>query len=423
MQTDRTRHSLRYFNYFFSLRGVFENLCAGNTLLFVSFALATGVSRERIGIISAAASVACIVQMLALFLANRIRHKKRFFLLLSFIEPLLMMAAVLTIPFLPAAWRFPFLISAVFLAAATLHLTKPFTDGWMAAIIPAGIRGRYIGLRTQWLTISTILSTLAAGFLLQYCTGGAMLPIAVILVIGALFGVLAVMQLRTIEMPALAATSHVTMRDIWSVISGHYRPFTRYLLGMLIFLCPFYLAIPYYQVYYLRILEMPAGIVALMQCGYFVVKIVMMPYCGRWVDRYGVRTALLTAGIIYTVFYAGFPLNQTGCYWPLLLCWMLVAPADGLYGVAITSALYSSVPDTPNRSVFFAVSNLVALGGYAIGALIAIPILALLRPVQWTWGPFAIGQFQAYYGLCALLMAGCTLSSFWIAPARGKGNS
>ncbi len=406
-----------YFNYYFSLRGVFETLCAGSTLVFVSFALSIGVPRERIALITAATSAACIMQMLALFLANRIHRKKRFIMILSFTEPLLMASAVMAIPFLPTGWRFPVLIAAVFLAAGALHLTKPFTDGWMASIIPAGIRGRYIGKRIQWLTVSTVLATLTSGFLLQYGTDGAMLPTAMILVVGALFGVLSVLQLRSLDMPAVAAISKVTLTDVWDVISGRYRPFYRYLLGMMIYLLPFFLAIPYYQVYYLRVLNMPAGFVALMGCGYFAIKIAVMPFCGRWVDRVGIRSALLVAGLVYVVFFAGFLFNHTGRYWPLLLCWGVVAPADGLYAVSIASALYARVPNTPNRNVFFAVSNLVALGGYGVGALIAMPILALLQPVRWTAGPLQIGPFQVYYALCALLMTGCLFSSFLIAPA------
>ncbi len=410
------RRSLRYFNYHFTLRGVFENLCAGGTLAFVSFALAIGVPRERIALITAAASAACILQMLALFLANRVQRKKRYILVLSFLEPILMAATVITIPFLPSPWRFPLLLVAVFMAAGALHLTKPFTDGWMAAVIPAGIRGRYIGRRTQWLTVSVVLTTLTSGFLLQYGADGNILLIAIILVIGALFGVLAVFQLRSLEMPAVAAISRVTLSDIRDVFCGKYPRFKRYLLGMLIYLLPFFLGIPYYQVFYLRVLNMPAGFVALISCVYFAVKIVVMPICGRWCDRIGIRSALLVAGCIYVMFYGGFPFNHTGRYWPILICWAIAAFADGLYVVAISSALYASVPETPNRNVFFAVSNLVALGGYGIGALVAMPILTVLQPVNWNIGPLQIGPYQIYYAICALLMIPCTFSALLIAP-------
>lgn len=422
MKNTPQRRSLRYFNYYFSLRGVFENLCGGGTLVFVSFALSIGIARERVALITTVTSAACIMQMLAIFLANRIHRKKRYILILSFIEPLLMAAAVLAIPFMPPAWRFTALMVAVFLAAGALHLTKPFTDGWMATIIPAGLRGRYIGRRVQWLTLSTVLATLTGGFLLQFGARGAMLPTAMILVVGALFGILSVLQLRTLDMPAVAAVSKVTLADVWAVISGRYPLFHRYLLGMLIYLCPFFLAIPYYQVYYLRILHMPEGFVAMMSCVYFAVKIMVMPFCGRFTDRFGGRLSLLVAGVIYVVFFAGFSMSHETFYWPVLFGWALVSIADGFYAVAIASALFASVPDTPNRNVFFAVSNLVALGGYGIGALIAMPILSLLQRVEWTNGPFRGGQFQVYYGLCALLMAGCLFSALMITPAHRAGH-
>ena len=129
---------------------------------------------------------------------------------------------------------------------------------------------------------------------------------------------------------------------------------------------------------------------------------------------------LLLAGVIYTVFYASFPLNQAGRFWPMLIAWGFAAPADGLYSIAITSTLYGSVPETSHRNVFFAVSNLVALGGYAIGAPLAMTILAHLQPLQFAWGPFFFGPYQIFFAFCALLTAFCSLSSFWIAPALRK---
>ena len=413
-----TRRSLASFTWNFGFRGVFVTVCGGTTFVFVAFALSLGVARERMGFIASLVSFACIVQMVSLIFTTRVANKRAFILSLALAEPILMVGAVLIVPFLPSAMRVYALGGAIFLAAASLHLTKPLTDDWMAATIPAGVRGRYLGRRFQVLGIATIITTLLAGRAVEWVgkanTGG----LAGILAVGGAFGILAVVFLRRATMPAVSAASHVRWADIPKTLK--HRPFRRYILGMLLYTVPFFIAVPYYQVFNLDVVGMKPSFIAYMLAGYCVVKIVVMSVMGRQIDRRGARWALLATGPLYVVFFLGYALSVNGRIWPAAVAWLIAGVADGAYCVSMTGFLYGAVPHSRTRPAYFAVANLFALTTYGVGAVAAVPILEALKGVRLTVGPIVLEQFQCFYAICALLMVPCIFAGRLLSPPGRK---
>ena len=118
------RTTLHSFNWSAGLRTFYDTVCGGSTFVFVAFALSLGLEKERIGLITTVVSFACIVQMLGLAVANFVRDRKAFVLSVALGEPILMIVAVLAVPFLPKEIQLWALGAAVFLAAASLHLTR-----------------------------------------------------------------------------------------------------------------------------------------------------------------------------------------------------------------------------------------------------------------------------------------------------------
>jgi hypothetical protein len=97
----------------------------------------------------------------------------------------------------------------------------------------------------------------------------------------------------------------------------------------------------------------------------------------------------------------------------------MVGVADAIYSIAVTVALYDSVPQTPGRPMYFAISNVLATGMACIGAAAAIPILEGLRDTTLQLGPFALGQFHCFYALCFLIMIPAMYGAVFF-PAREK---
>ncbi|OGV68364.1 MAG: hypothetical protein A3K19_28075 [Lentisphaerae bacterium RIFOXYB12_FULL_65_16] len=409
-----TRHALSAFNLAVGLRSVFDTVCGGTTFVFVGFALSLGLANERMGFITSILSFACLLQMLTLVLLGRIRDRKRFIIGLGVAEPLLLIVTVLALPFLPPAMRLPGLAVAAFVAAALLHLTRPLADDWLAVTIPAELRGRYLGRRFQASHVCMIATTLVAGWVVERHVHGSTRGLALVLAAGGVFGVLAVLALRPVTMPGTTAATAIAaadLRGIWS-----HRPFRHYLLAVFLFNLPFYFACPYYQVFQLRVLNMGESLIGYMQCGYMLVKIAVLPLAGRLAERVGPRRVALVCGVLYTLFFLIYPLSSAGHVWPAVAAWLLAAIPDGLYNVALMAAMFQAIPEnSPSRPAFFAVSNLVTLVFYGLGAQIAVLILEGIKTVTVTVGPFSFGHFHLYYLGCAALMAVAQFAAFWFA--------
>ncbi|MCF7689525.1 MAG: MFS transporter [Cephaloticoccus sp.] len=406
LSKQQTRSSLAWFNWNISLRGVFETICGGTTMVFVAYALVMGVPRDAMGYFSATIGFACILQLLCLPLVSRVRRRKRFILIVAVIEPLLLVAAVLLTPVLPPTLRPVSLGLAVFLAAACLHLTRPFADDWLATTIPSGLRGRYIGQRLRVSSLAIIATTLLVGYAVDVVGQTSLFGLTMLLIVGGLFGVAAALTLTGASMPDKTESPHLRPGDLREVIRT--RPFMALLAGTVLFNLPFYIAAGYYQVFNLEVLKMRPWLIACMGVGYLVVKLLFTPTIGRICDRIGPRSTLLLIGPIYAAFFLSFPFAAPDRAWPIIVAWAGVALADGVWGVAAPAALYATIPEQGVRPAYFAVYNLVTLGCFALGGILAVPLLGLLAQVHWTWGFANLGGYHLFYALMGVIMVPCS---------------
>ena len=81
-----------------------------------------------------------------------------------------------------------------------------------------------------------------------------------------------------------------------------------------------------------------------MMTGYFVIKILLLPFFGRLVDRIGGRAMIYLASPLYIMLFAFYAISGPGRAWPVFVGWALTGIAEGAYGVAATTALYNVVP-------------------------------------------------------------------------------
>lgn len=411
-----TRASLRRFNWSAGFRSVFDTVGGGTTFIFVAFAQSLGLASERTGWMTFLVSCACVLQMLALPVIARTANKKRYALSLALAEPLLAIAAVGLALLLPAPARLYAFGAAVFLAAASINLSRPVTDDWLATTIPAALRGRYLGRRMQIVGVVTVAATLAAGWLgdrigLNNTTG-----LAAVLGGGAACGLVAVILLREVPMPDGAANSQPRLADAAGALRTP--SFFRLLLLVVIYCLPFYFACAYYQVFHLEVLKMPAFRIAQMMSGYYVIKIVSLPLLGRIVDRWGVRRTMFISGVVYAGFFAIYPLCQPGWYWPLFIAWAFVGMADGAFGLATQMALYGAVPESPARPAYFAVYNIVTIAFTGLGGAVAVPVLESIKHLHLSVGPLEFTNFHLLYAGCALVMLPCMCSAYLVIEPR-----
>lgn len=414
---DETRASLLRFNWSAGLRGIFDTIGMGTNFIFVGFARSLGVAKEQMGWLSFIVSGACLLQMAVIPLIGRIQQKKRFALSLALTEPFLVMVAVGLALLLPPGLRLVAFVAAVFMAAASAHMSRPITDDWFASTIPTEIRGRYLGRRLRIVSIVTIITTYLCGIIGDRIGMDNTVGLGLLLIGGACCGVAAVVVLRDAPMPALAADSQPRLADF--MVALNTRPFARYLILIAVFNIPFFFAVPYYQVFHLEIVKMPASLIAVMQSGYFIVKILALPFLGRLVDRWGPRKTMYVSGVIYAWFFSTYMFCGPGRYWPILVAWAVVALADAAFGLAAQFTLFDAVPNSQARPVYFATSNIVTLSLTGLGGVIAVPLLGAIKNVEFDIGPFHMGSFHLLYGACALAMIPCLFAARLVAGKKG----
>lgn len=409
LSSEERRSSLESFNWSAVFRTFYDSTCGAGTFVFVGFALSLGIAKEDMGVLASVVSFACLAQVASLALANYVRDKKTFIIAVAALEPILFVGAVMALPQVPGGSRIPILAVAVFLAAAFMHLTRPLSDNWLATTIPEGLRGRYLGRRFQLIAAVSVVTTLAAGYLAERIDKSNTVAMGCLIAAGGIFGVLSVFALRKAAMPALSAESRVTLTDLREII--RVKAFRRYIIFSLIYNLPFFFACPYYQVFNLRELQMKESAIALMMVGYQIVRIAATRFAGPLLDRKGVRWTGLVCGVLYTAFFLTFPFCSPERHWPLMIAWAVAGAADATFSIAVTAALYEAVPNTPSRPAYFAVSNLIGVGIYGVGALAAVPVLTSLRNVSWDLGPLHIGQFHCFYLIIGAIMIPCTFGA------------
>lgn len=406
---EQTRDTLESFHWNVWLRAIFDATSGGTTFMFVAFALALGIAKERIAVITVMVNSACILQIVSIGLTRRVRDKKRFVMSLALTEPVVMILAVLCVRFLPQEIRLMALAAAAFAGAGALHLTRPVVDEWIASSIPAGLRGRYLGRRSQLMSISTVVATLALGYIGEQIDPKNAAGFAMVVAAGGVFGFLAVLPLRHASLPMLSAQSAVDWADLPQVL--HHKPYRRFLAASLLLTCPFFFSVPFYQVFNLEVLHLSKRAIAYQLVLYVVTKVAVVPLIGRRLIRWRPMRVLMGAAVVYAAFFFCYPAAAACGSWAISLAWILAGAGDGAWGVAWSSAMYAVVPKTRSRPAYFAVTNLFLLGGQALGALVAMVILERIKDCELEIGPYVLGQFHLFYLGCGLLMIPCAFAA------------
>jgi MFS family permease len=410
--------ALRLFNWNVGFRSVFDYVCTVTGFVFVDYALSLGIPKEKMGLFPSVINLTCLLQLAALWVMNHVRRPKLFTLSLAFLELLFMIGAVVVGALAPPPARFPALLGLVFLAAAASSLTRPTMDAWLASTVPERMRGRYLGLRFAIMTALSLVTTLSVGALASRIPRDDTWGFALLLIGGSVCGAAAVFALQGIPMVRVAEEDAFHWRDLRGLLAN--RPFVRFVLGMLLYESPFFIGTVYYQVFHLKVLHLNEVAISLLAAGYMVVKIGITACCGPFIDRLGARRTSYVIAPLYLLLFFCYAISSARSPWPVYLAWALAGIGDGAWGITITSALYSVVPDARTGKAYFAIYNLALLLFSAIGAAAAVVIVEWLQDKTLTIGTLQFDQFHLFYLGCALLFSASLFGAHFMPGPAGK---
>jgi MFS family permease len=397
------RVALRLFLGQAALLGTWSAVGMPANAIVSGFALdVLGVSREDAGLIGSCVYLAAVWQFLSFLITNRIADRKRFVLLAGVGEVLCLLLA-LAVP-----WAFGTgtgLACGVFLgllalSGSCLHVAQPLLGSWLSAVVPARIRGRYLGSRQVLMTgLATVGTWVGLRVVDHWHTWGGF---ATVIAGCGVAGLAGVAVLARTPMPPVSRQTHFRLRDFGGVL--RLQAFRRYLVFVLMLFTGFSLACCYYAVFFIQEVGLSFTQIGWYIAGHNILMIAVLRPGGRLVDRIGAKPVLMAMLVLYAAFYFCFPFFTAARYWLIFVAWTLVGIPDGLYWVAGTSALYHSLPRGPERAGYLAVAQGVIMVGMGVGPLLVRAYLQVARDLELVVCGVRIERFRLLYFVCGLTM-------------------
>ncbi|MGE5191205.1 MAG: MFS transporter [Deltaproteobacteria bacterium] len=281
----------------------------------------------------------------------------------------------------------------------------PAWNTWMETVVPFRVRAPFFAMRTRLGQAGTLLGFLVGGAALQYGkhSDHVLAAFAVIFTVAALCRSLSARFLsRQTETTAVHnAQRIVTFRELLGRIRAGSSE--RMLLYFLAVQVAVQISGPYFSPFMLGQLKISYLAYVGLLATSFIAKIMMLPACGRFATRFGVRRLLWVGGIgIMPV--SGLWL-YAHAFWQLVLIQFVAGAVWAAYELAMFLMFFEAARRDERTSILtvFNLANAVAL---VIGALIGGGLLKLLGGSQEAYLVlFAVSSFARAATLLFLKLA------------------
>jgi MFS family permease len=390
----QTARALRAFIISSTFWGAWGRIVGIGVATFTGYALWLGATEAEIAYFVSIASFCSLAQVLSSPIFNRLHNPKRFVMLAGCLE-MVLRASIVLIPFFLIENRIPALMVLLGTGLFFGFLVGPFYNGWLADIIPENIRARFIAKKTNANLIAGIVSGYAAGYYLDLFEGANQYTgFLTLFGIATVFGIIGYIRLMTVPHQGHHETRD---RNENPLIAFRNKPFTRLTIFFLTWNFALGIAGPFYSVYMLNYLKISYTYVAIFNSIFMIVMVLGYKIMGGLVDRYGSRALLniLVPPTMITPVLWTF--SSPDWYW-------LIPAAMALNGLlhagiitSTNSLLYSSIPDSANKTTYFAAWSTAIQVAYALSPLLGSFLVDLYSPHAFELFGFTIGNIQLVF--------------------------
>ncbi|WP_310489203.1 MFS transporter [Chamaesiphon sp. VAR_69_metabat_338] len=420
--TSEIRRSLKASSIDGVFAAIFSNLTGG--VLLSNFLVDLQAHSFEIGILAAIPMLANIVQPLGAWWGDRSSSRQHF----------------CTRIYVPARLVWVFLLLGIFLyyqhrlddrslaiwtmvVVALSHilagLGSPTWLGWMAALVPRQLRGRYFGIRNTAANLTSLIVVSIAGFLVANYPDGELAGFAIALIVGIVAGVISLLcqwqmvdvnpQERVTAKPSKNAppTTAENIAPPTSAIAtiGQDRHFQGFLWCFGAWTFALNLSAPFFNLYLLQDLAIDVGWVTLYNSLTSVANLAFLIPFGRWSDRIGNRLPLVVMGLAMTVLpllWLGIGTDSLSLWIGLPLLFILNGGATAAIELCINN-LQLEIAHDRHQSQYFGIAAAIAgitgaAGTVAGGGLATIDALGGLTSL------FVISSLLRLLSLIPLLL-------------------
>jgi MFS family permease len=258
----------------------------------VPFALALKATVNQVALLTGVPGLlAALLQLETPELVYKLGSQKRLILRVVFVQAV-MWVPILAIPYIIASHQVWWLIGLFTLSTICGSLCNPAWGSLMSELVPAGMRGRYFGFRSQILGLTTLLFTIMAAAILSLFSQKAFLGFS------SLFGGAMVARFiswhflkKMYEPPLTAKRESFTLTAFLTGTKS--QNLRRYVFFVAAMNFAVNLAAPFFAVYMLRDLGFSYITYVLVITSSALVNSLSLTFWGRRSDRLGNRRVLL----------------------------------------------------------------------------------------------------------------------------------
>jgi len=296
--------------------GVFSN---GFTSIISSgflaaFALALGASNLQIGLLAAIPPITQILQILAIFLIEKVRRRKAI-TVISWLLAQLFWFPIAIIPFfvsVPSPLAVSLLLWLMIFRGLLNSISTCAWNSWVFDLVPKKVLGSIFARRAILTTIATVLFGLGGAFFVDYWgdhyTGIAGIQgYSFVILFGALFMGLVSPVILALTPEPIMQRPEVPVSPLRALSSPFMDQNFKWLLAFLFFWSfASNLAIPFFSVYMLQIIGIPvSAVIALyMLSQYF--SILFLRVWGPLVDKFSNKAVLSLCASLYLLVILGW---------------------------------------------------------------------------------------------------------------------
>jgi MFS family permease len=352
-----------------------------------AFALALGADNFQIGLLAAIPSITQILQILAIFLVEKIRLRKAI-TVITWVTAQLFWFPIAAIPFIapiPSTRAVSLLLGIMIIRGLLAAITSCGWNAWVCDLVPKNILGNFFAKRSILSTVATVIFGLGGAFFVDYWGGrgsgqNAIQGYSYVIAFGALFMGM-VSPLFMSFMPEPTMKSSPEHMPLGQMLTAPLRDKNfRWLLGFL-FSWSFAsnLAIPFFSVYMLEKIGLPISTVIAFYVLSQLFNIIFLRVWGTLIDKFGTKVILSLSTSLYLLVILGWIFTlMPGEYFltiPLLITLQIFSGvASAGVGLATGTIGLKMAPKSQTTSYLSGVSLALNIGaglGPILGGLMA----------------------------------------------------
>jgi len=367
---------------------------------FSAYALFLKATTAQIAVLAAFPPlIGSLAQLLSAWLARRIGRRK----------PIIVTGALLqAFTWFPIIWLpyfFPehavtLLIACIALYYGATNLSTPLWSSLMGDLVPARKRGRYFGRRTRLASISSLISLIGAGIVLNYFDAGqeTRLGFCIIFSTATIARFYSAYQLNRMHDPPCAPRPALVPDPSQLFTRLRNSQFVRYSLFVSLTTFSVNIAAPFFSVHMLRDLKFTYAEFMANTTTSMLVQFLTLGAWGWLIDVIGNRRVLAIASCFVPALPALWLLSDN--FWYLLGVQVISGLGWAGFSLSAANFLYDVVP-SEKRATYAAFHNVLNSSGIFFGALLGGSLAAMTpekfiifgQAIEWTnkfWAVFIV---------------------------------